>query len=102
MNGAQLTLWLPDSPVNRPVLRVSAEVRMMLDGSGRKSRASFAPARPDEAQYDWEAPRTLPASDRTPGRAAKLKALGNAVVPQQVLPLLLAIAETWMQMGDAA
>ena len=46
MNGAQLTLWLPDSPVNRPVLRVSAEVRMMLDGSGRKSHASFAPASP--------------------------------------------------------
>ena len=37
--------------------------------------------------------RVLSASDRTPVRAAKLKALGNAVVPQQVLPLLLAIAE---------
>ena len=53
------------------------------------------PARPGEAQYAFEPPRTLPASDRTPGRAAKLKALGNAVVPQQCYPLLLAIAQTW-------
>lgn len=37
------------------------------------------PAGPAEAQHDWEAPRT--AKDIT-NRAARLKALGNAVVPQ--------------------
>ena len=58
------------------------------------------PARPGEAQHEWEAPRVVPASDRTPGRAAKLKALGNAVVPAQVLPLLLAIAETWARSSE--
>ena len=46
MSLAQSTLWLPGSPASLPVLRVSAEVRLMLDGSGRKSRASFAPASP--------------------------------------------------------
>lgn len=55
------------------------------------------PSGPDHAQHDWEAPRTVPASDRTAQRAAKLKALGNAVVPAQVYPVLAAIAETWQQ-----
>lgn len=46
MSLEQSSLWLPGSPASLPVLRVSAEVRLMLDGSGRKSRASFAPASP--------------------------------------------------------
>lgn len=37
------------------------------------------PARPGESQHEWEAPRVAPSS---PGRAARLRALGNAVVPQ--------------------
>lgn len=38
------------------------------------------PAGRGEAQYAWEPPRT---SAATPNRRARLKALGNAVVPQQ-------------------
>jgi DNA (cytosine-5)-methyltransferase 1 len=38
------------------------------------------PAGRGEAQYPWEPPRTV--TDRPPNRRARLKALGNAVVPQ--------------------
>lgn len=48
------------------------------------------PARPGEAQYEWEAPRTVKAGT-VPNRAARLRALGNAVVPQQVEPIARAI-----------
>lgn len=60
--------------------------------SGRKTQPSLGdavdglprwlarwPARPGEAQAEWEAPRTCGKCDN---RAARLKALGNAVVPQ--------------------
>jgi HNH endonuclease/CENP-B N-terminal DNA-binding domain len=50
------------------------------------------PARPGQAQEDWEAPRLVLAR-AYPNRAKRLKALGNAVNPEQVLPILLAIAQ---------
>lgn len=48
------------------------------------------PAGPGEAQEAWEPPRT---ARGVPNRVARIKALGNAVVPQQALPTLLAIAD---------
>lgn len=48
------------------------------------------PARPGQPQHDWEPPRVVSAQAQ---RTARLKALGNAVVPQVVYPLACAIVE---------
>jgi DNA (cytosine-5)-methyltransferase 1 len=47
---------------------------------GLPSRVARWPSRPGEAQYDWEPPRTTKEAKE---RAAKLKAIGNAVSPIQ-------------------
>lgn len=49
------------------------------------------PAPPGEPQHEWEPPRTIVERDRD--RARRLKALGNAIVPQQIAPILHAIVE---------
>lgn len=48
------------------------------------------PAPMGAPQYDWEPPRTVP---DVPNRVARLKALGNAVNPIQVLPIFILIRE---------
>lgn len=45
---------------------------------------------PPGPQYEWEPPRTVEAGT-TVNRPARLKALGNAVVPQVVYPLAVEI-----------
>lgn len=66
---------------------------------GLSARLDFPgwPSRPGEPQHDYEPPRVT--SGRTPQRAARLKALGNAVVPQQVYPLFEAIHE-WLAQAE--
>jgi len=50
------------------------------------------PAGRGGAQYPWEPPRAVPAR-QVPARAARIRMLGNAVVPQQAAMLFEAIAE---------
>lgn len=50
------------------------------------------PARPGEPQHDYEPPRVTSAQ---PQRTARLKALGNSVVPQCVYPIACAVRE-WL------
>lgn len=47
------------------------------------------PARRGESQYPWECPRTTVSVQKD--RTKRLKALGNAVVPQQAFPIFAAI-----------
>lgn len=47
------------------------------------------PAGPGPTQKTWEPPRII--QESLPNRAARIKALGNAVVPSQIFPLLAAI-----------
>lgn len=71
----------PESGLGRDAPRI----RSWLDGSRW-------PAPRGAAQYDWEPPRTV--AGQTPNRGARLKALGNAVVPQCAAMLLQAILES--------
>lgn len=68
-----------DRPAQSRVGRDAPRPADWLDGRGRW------PARPGEPQAGWEPPRVLPAG--LPGRAARLKALGNSMV----FPVMLAI-----------
>jgi DNA (cytosine-5)-methyltransferase 1 len=54
------------------------------DGAPLSGFADRWPAGPDAEQFAWEAPRLMSGA-AVPGRPARLKALGNAVVPQQAL-----------------
>lgn len=70
-----------------------AEPLMGRDSHGFSDWVDRWPSCPREAQQEWEPPRTCEGGDN---RAARLKALGNAVVPavaREVGLWLLAIAE---------
>lgn len=58
-----------------------SRVGRVIDGLSRWLDRYRWPARRDRGQYPWEAPRAI-ASSAMPDRAARVKALGNAVCPQ--------------------
>ena len=77
------------------------ESRLGIAGDGVSGwMARRCPAGPGQAQHEWEAPRTV--TGKTAQRAAKLKALGNAVYPTQVYPIFAAIMATENSTSDAA
>lgn len=72
----------------RPQSRLGGTIARLpgrLDGH----RGQF-PAAPNQAQYGFEPSRV---TDRKPYRRDRLKALGNAVVPQQALPIAQAVKQ---------
>ncbi len=78
--------WSTQSILGRATFRLSRQ----LDGAQW-------PARPGEAQRRWEAPRT---ATGVRNRTSRLKALGNAVVPQVVQPFAEAIREALAAEGS--
>jgi hypothetical protein len=48
------------------------------------------PARPHQEPYSFERPRL---TDDYPDRSHRLKALGNAVLPQKIYPIAVYLAE---------
>lgn len=66
-----------------------------LDGIRRDSRW---PARPGEAQAEWEAPRTV--AGKVKDRASRIKALGNAVVPQVAYAMALVVKQLIDRFGS--
>ena len=59
--------------------------------SARLDRPYRWPAGPEEPQHNWEPPRVV--IGKQPDRAKRLKALGNAIVPQQIYPIFKQIVE---------
>lgn len=67
-----------------------------LDGAADWLDLTPWPASPGQ-QEPWEPPRII-AVRRDPTRARRLKALGNAIVPQQIYPLLYSIVALEQEM----
>lgn len=75
--------WPPESILGRSV-----------DGISPGLDSSRWPAGPGEPQYAWEPPRVV--REQVVDRTKRLRALGNAVVPQQAYPIFVAIVRASM------
>jgi len=78
--------------------RCTCYTRKTQSGMGRdayefssRMDTTFWPARPGEQQHPGEPPRVIAPAKKLKQRVARLKALGNAIVPEQIYPLLQAI-----------
>ncbi len=82
-NGTKLESCNTSRSSHRP--RFEPCIRRVLDGLPTRIHGHQWPARLGEEQYEWEAPRIAP--KKMPNRRSRIKALGNAVVPQVIEPL---------------
>jgi DNA (cytosine-5)-methyltransferase 1 len=68
----------------------------VLDGLSNWLDRHQWPAGLGQEQYEWEPPRV---ATGVKDRVGRLKALGNAVVPQQIYPIFAAIREVERMMA---
>ncbi len=79
LDGERAALWHDVDGRDGSKRRGQTQPRLGGAAHGISERLDRWPSRPGEPQADWEAPRTVEKADN---RAARLRALGNAVVPQ--------------------
>jgi DNA-cytosine methyltransferase len=93
-------IWrsLSDQDKSRVAVRCDESLRIVKPLPAITDFAGW-PARPGEDQHAYEPSRVT--SAKTPDRAARLKALGNAVVPQVAYPLFVAINEWLREIKEA-
>lgn len=83
--GGQLNPDWVESMVGLPIGWTNPEVKEIS-----RENSNRWPAFMGRFQYEWEPPRTC---GKMPNRAKRLKMCGNICVPQQVYPILQAIAD---------
>jgi DNA (cytosine-5)-methyltransferase 1 len=71
---------------NRADFQPQSGMGRVLDGLADWMDGTSWPALPGESQYEWEPARTI--ACKVPYHDARLQALGNTIVPQQVYPFL--------------
>lgn len=71
-----------------------------IDGLSARLDSHQWPAHPGEEQKEGEPSRTI--TKKLPYRNRRLKALGNAIVPQQIYPLFYSIVQIEMEVGGVA
>ena len=79
----------PDGTCCRPAQSIMGRA---VDGLSRQLDGNRWPAGRGQRQHEWEYPRTV-ASGEIADRVSRIKALGNAVVPQVIYPIAVAIRE---------
>lgn len=74
----------------RAIRATKSRMGGVLDGISARIDGRKWPAGRGQQQYDWEPPRV---KSGVKHRVARLKALGNAVVPEQIYPIFAAIMQ---------